>query len=466
MGGLPLDRRIEAVFRRGVAVSGRHVGDYGGVTEDFRDTWLAHRAAALPERLALRSGGVDLTYAELEAEATAVAGRLRDRGAVEGSIVPLDLPPGPEFVAHFHAVAKLGAVAAPARPGAIPRAAPAPPTSQTSHAAPYRGAIGTFPPAETPGAIARLFTSGTTGEPRGVDLTRDNFFYSAVGTALALGIGPQDRWLCCLPLHHVAGLSILTRSAICGIGVVLHDGFDADRVAQSFDEDGVTLVSLVATQLVRLLGTGMDLTGPRAILLGGGPVPVDLVIEANGRGATVIQVYGMTETTSQVTLLEPADAERKAGSAGRATLGAQIRIDEGEILARGPVVAPGSVGEDGWLRTGDLGRIDDDGYLWVDGRKGDLIVTGGENVMPERVEGVLKAHPDVADAAVVGRPDPEWQEAVTAVVVLRPGAVENAEALREHCADQLAGYEVPKRFSFVVDLPRTGSGKLMRSALR
>jgi len=444
------------------------------VTEAFRETWLAHRAAALPERLALRSGGLDLTYAELEAEATAVAARLRDRGAVEGSIVPLDLPPSTEFVAHLHAFAKLGAVAAPARPGAIQGAAPAPiregapapPTSQTSHAAPYRGAIGTFPLAETPGALARLLTSGTTGEPRPVDLTRDNFFHSAVGTALALGIGPQDRWLCCLPLDHVAGLSILTRSAICGIGVVLHDGFDADRVAQSFEEDGVTLVSLVATQLVRLLEAGVDLAGPRAILLGGGPVPVDLVMEATGRGATVIQVYGMTETTSQVTLLEPADAERKAGSAGRATLGAQIRIDEGEILARGPVVAPGSVGEDGWLRTGDLGRIDDDGYLWVDGRKGDLIVTGGENVMPERVEDVLKAHPDVLDAAVVGRPDPEWQEAVTAVVVLRPGAAEDADALREHCAAHLAGYEVPKRFSFVVDLPRTASGKLMRSALR
>ena len=195
-------------------------------------------------------------------------------------------------------------------------------------------------------------------------------------------------------------------------------------------------------------------------------MPLEAIEEATGRGATVSQVYGMTETTSQVTLLETADAERKAGSAGRALLGAELRVDDGEILVRGDVVAPGSAGEDGWLRTGDLGAIDSEGFLWVDGRLGDLIVTGGENVMPERVEEAIKSHHDVLDAAVVGRPDPEWQEAVTAVVVLRPGAAEDAEALRAHCARELAGYEVPKAFAFVADLPRTASGKLMRSVLR
>jgi O-succinylbenzoic acid--CoA ligase len=228
----------------------------------------------------------------------------------------------------------------------------------------------------------------------------------------------------------------------------------------------VTLVLLVTTQLVRLLDADVDLTAPRALVMGGGPVPLEVIEEAAGRGATVIQVYGMTETTSQVTLLEVADAERKAGSAGRPLLGARLHIDEGEILVGGPVVAPGSATEGDWLRTGDLGAIDSEGYLWVDGRKDDLIVTGGENVMPERVEKALKSHPDVADAAVVGRPDPEWQQAVTAVIVLRPGAAEDAEALRSHCAQELAGYEVPKGFVFVADLPRTASGKLMRSVLR
>ena len=433
--------------------------------EALLETWLSHRAVSVPDRLALRSEGVDLTYAELEAKALGEAREFANDGIQGGDAVALDMPAGLEFATRLHAAMKLGAVAAPVRPGGP--AAPAAPGRQTSDTPGPSAAIGTFAPEDAgEDPLCRLFTSGTTGEPRPVDLTRGNFFHSAAGSAFALGVGPRDRWLCCVPLHHVAGFSILTRSAICGIGAVLHDGFDADRVATSFAEDGVTLVSLVATQLIRLLEADVDLTGPRAIILGGGPVPVEALEEATGRGATVIQVYGMTETTSQVTLLEPADAERKAGSAGRPLLGAQVEIDEGEILVRGPVVAPASVGEDGWLRTGDLGTIDDEGYLWVDGRLGDLIVTGGENVMPERVEEVLRSHPDVLDAAVVGRPDPEWQEAVTAVVVLRPGAAEDTEALRTHCAGELAGYEVPKHFAFVADLPRTASGKLMRSVLR
>ncbi len=408
----------------------------------------------MPERFALRAGGVDVSFGELQLEAEQAAARLRGQGVAVGSIVPLESRPTPEFAAILHAAWSLGAAVEPHLPGEPP----SPSQALDPRTAPRR--IG------PPGTLARLYTSGTSGVPRPVDLTRENFLYSAIGTAFGLGVAPMDRWLCCLPLHHVAGFSILTRSALYGTGVVMHDGFDVDRVAASLAEDGVTLVSLVATQLIRLLEADVDLRTPGAIVMGGGPVPFEAIEEATGRGATVIQVYGMTETTSQVTLLETADAERKAGSAGRALLGAEVTTQEGEILVRGPVVAPGSVAEDGWLHTGDLGTIDSEGYLWVDGRKDDLIVTGGENVMPERVEDVIKEHPDVADAAVVGRPDPEWQEAVTAIVVMRPGAAEDAEALRAHCTGQLAGYEVPKSFVFVPDLPRTASGKLMRSVLR
>lgn len=408
----------------------------------------------MPERLALRAGGVDVSFGELQHEAEQASARLEGQGAGAESIVPLEARPTPEFAAILHAAWSLGAAVEPYRPGEPP----SPPQHLDGKTAPPR----TGPP----GTLARLYTSGTSGAPRAVDLTRENFLYSAIGTAFGLGVAPTDRWLCCLPLHHVAGFSILTRSALYGIGVVMHDGFDEDRVAASLEEDEVTLVSLVATQLIRLLQADVDLRTPGAIVMGGGPVPLEAIEEATGRGATVIQVYGMTETTSQVTLLETADAERKAGSAGRALLGAEVRTEEGEILVRGPVVAPGSLAEDGWLHTGDLGTIDAEGYLWVDGRKDDLIVTGGENVMPERVEEAIKSHPDVADAAVVGRPDPEWQQAVTAIVVMRPGAREDAESLRAHCAQELAGYEVPKAFAFVPDLPRTASGKLMRSVLR
>ena len=220
------------------------------------------------------------------------------------------------------------------------------------------------------------------------------------------------------------------RSVIYGTTAVVHDGFDIDRIAASLEGDGVTVVSLVATQLVRLLEAGVDLLPLRAVLVGGGPVPEEVLAEAIGRGATVVQTYGLTEAASQVTTLAPAEAQRKLGSAGRPLLTTHLRIQDGEILVQGPTVAPGAADEDGWLHTGDLGRIDDDGFLYVTDRLGDVIVTGGENVLPAEVEEVLLRHPDVADAAAVGRADAEWQEAVTAVVVLRDGAEVGAEELR------------------------------------
>jgi len=256
------------------------------------------------------------------------------------------------------------------------------------------------------------------------------------------------------------------RTVIYGTGAVVHDGFAVDEVAEALERDGVTLMSLVTTQLVRLLEAGVDLSGLRAILVGGGPVPLEVLEEAIGRDAAVVQTYGLTETASQVTTLSPQEARRKLGSAGRPLLTTHLRIQDGEILVQGPVVAPGCADEDGWLHTGDLGRIDDEGFLYVEDRLGDLIVSGGENVLPAEVEEVLLRHPDVADAAAVGRADAEWQEAVEAVVVLRHGAATGAAELRQHCAESLAGYKVPKRFEFVSELPRTGSGKLVRRALR
>jgi O-succinylbenzoic acid--CoA ligase len=179
-----------------------------------------------------------------------------------------------------------------------------------------------------------------------------------------------------------------------------------------------------------------------------------------------VQTYGLTEAASQVTTLSPQDARRKLGSAGRPLLTTHLRIQDGEILVQGPVVAPGCADEDGWLHTGDLGRIDEEGFLYVEDRLDDLIVSGGENVLPAEVEEALLRHPDVADAAVVGRADSQWQSAVAAVVVLRDGATVGAEELRRHCAVLLASYKVPKRFEFASELPRTASGKLVRRALR
>ena len=311
-----------------------------------------------------------------------------------------------------------------------------------------------------------ILTSGSTGTPRPVGLSYGNFLWSAVGSAFNIGVEPEDRWLCCVPLSHVAGLSIVMRSVIYGTTAVLHDGFEVDRVAASLEEDRISVVSLVTTMLTRLLDAGVDLSGPRAILVGGGPVPKEPLEEAIGKGATVVQTYGLTEACSQVTTLAPGDAQRKLGSAGRPLLTTHLRIQDGEILVQGPTVAPGSTDADGWLHTGDLGRIDEDGFLYVEDRIDDMIVSGGENIVPAEVEQVLLRHPDVADAAVVGREDPEWQQAVTAVVVLEDGAETTPDELRHHCAESLAGFKVPKRFELAAALPRTPSGKLLRRALR
>jgi O-succinylbenzoic acid--CoA ligase len=438
------------------------------------DNWLAQRAQTCPDRSAVIADGLELTYAELEREATSAARRLAARGARRGATVALCLDPGLEYVVLLHALMKLGCVAYPVNTRLSEREIDAEIAGAEPALTVARGSDLTLTEADMPllgehdldELHCRILTSGTSGEPRPIGLTYGNHLWSAVGSAFNLGVEPTDRWLCCLPLFHVSGLSIVTRSVIYGTTAVIHDGFDVDRIGASLEGDGVTVISVVATQLVRLLEAGIDLLPLRAVLVGGGPVPEEVLEEGLARGATVVQTYGLTETASQVTTLSPTDARRKLGSAGRPLLTTHLRISGGEILVQGPTVAPGCADEVGWLHTGDLGRIDEDGFLYVTGRLGDVIVTGGESVLPTEVEEALLRHPDVADAAAVGRADSEWQEAVTAVVVLRDDAEVTADDLRRHCQTELAGFKVPKRIEFATELPRTASGKLIRRELR
>jgi O-succinylbenzoic acid--CoA ligase len=439
------------------------------------DNWLSQRALTGPDRTALVADGAETGYAELEAEATWVARRLAAYGVRRGGIAALTMRPGREQVVLIHALMKLGAVLLPlstrlpeeerravlaAEEPAIDLSDAAAQLTQTEADLPLLGEH------DMDEVHCRILTSGSSGAPRAVPLTYGNHLFSAVGSAFNIGVQPEDRWLCCLPLSHVSGLSIVMRSVIYGTGMVLQDGFDVDAVAGSLERDRVTLLSVVSTMLVRLLDAGIDLSGPRAVLVGGGPVPADTLEEALGRGATVVQTYGLTEACSQVTTLAPEDARRKLGSAGRPLLTTHLRIQDGEILVQGPTVAPDCADAEGWLHTGDIGRIDEEGFLFVEDRIDDMIVSGGENVVPAEVEGVLLRHPAVADAAVVGREDPEWQQAVTAVVVLRGGSEASADELRRHCAEALAPFKVPKRIELASALPRTPSGKLMRRALR
>ena len=328
-----------------------------------------------------------------------------------------------------------------------------------------------------------MFTSGTTGRPKGAMLTFGNHWWSAVGSALNLGLQEADAWLVAVPLFHVSGLSILWRSVICGISAVIHPKFDPDAVHGAIDRGEATLMSVVATMLQRLLDARGGTPYPptlRAVLAGGGPVPGHLLQRAAQLGLPVLQTYGLTETASQVATLSLRDARRKPGSAGKALFPVEVAVDagpggSGEILVRGPVVMAGYYKQPdatreafrgGWLHTGDVGRIDEEGFLYVRGRRSDLIISGGENIYPAEVEAALASHPDVAEAGVIGLPDPEWGEVPVALVALRPGRNLDAAELQAFCRSRLAPYKAPKRILFVESLPRNAAGKLVRAQLR
>jgi O-succinylbenzoic acid--CoA ligase len=258
-----------------------------------------------------------------------------------------------------------------------------------------------------------------------------------------------------LPLFHVGGLAILIRSAIYATTAVVHERFEAERVNAGLEAGEATLVSLVPTMLLRMREAGLGAAPAlRAALLGGGPVPDELLGWAREVGLPVVPVYGMTETASQVV----------AGVPGAPLPGVELAVsDAGEVLIRGPMVARAALAADGWLRTGDSGRLDAQGRLVLEGRLKEMILTGGENVSPTEVEEALLSHPGVADAAVVGLPDAEWGEAVTAFVVLRKPAAE--EELLDHCRTRLASYKLPRRIEQVAALPRNRAGKLLRDEI-
>jgi O-succinylbenzoic acid--CoA ligase len=429
--------------------------------------WLPRAAALRPDHPALVTAEGTTTYAELHAEALAAAAALQAKGVERGDRVALKLPPGGPFLAALHAALLLGAAVAPidSRLG------------REEEAQRTAGALVVDQPLETVGPTPSLpdrldafatatviHTSGTTAAPRAVELTAGNWAWNSAGSALALGLDQEDRWLCALPLSHVGGLSILIRSAVYGTTVVLHERFEAERVKTAIIEGGITLVSLVPTTLARLLDAGLERPPAlRVALVGGGPLPAPLAERTREAGVPVAQTYGLTEACSQVTTSRPGEPE----TAGRPLLGTTVEIaPDGEILVAGPTVAPGALALDGWLHTGDLGALDEHGRLTVTGRKAETIVSGGENVAPAEVEAALLAHPAVADAAVHGRPDPEWGEAVVASVVLRDGGQAGEEELRAHVAAALASFKVPKEIRFVERLPRTTSGKLLRRELR
>lgn len=435
--------------------------------------WLRSAAARRPTTVAVGDREDSLTFAELDHRASETARRLLGDGVEPGTSALLELGEGLGKVVQIHALIRLGVTVTPIETGlpagererAIEAAGP-------DHSlGPEDGLAGPAGP-DLPAAewgesqvVCRILTGGSTGAPKAIALTRANHFMSAVGSALNLGVTPDDRWLCSVSLSHVSGFAILIRSAIYGTGFLIEDRFDPASVRDSIASGGVNALSLVPTMLSRVLADGPVPGALRFALVGGGPVPVELIEGAIRAGLPVVPTYGLTEACSQVATSTPEGARRLPSSAGLPLPATEVRTVEGEIEVRGPTVSPDAANDDGWLATGDLGRLDEDGHLFVEGRKDRLILTGGEKVQPVEVEAALLSHPAVAGAAVLAVPDREWQQAVVAVVVASPGERPDEEQLREFCRSMLPGFKVPKRIVLRDRIPVNRAGKTDYAAL-
>ncbi|SEH10859.1 O-succinylbenzoic acid--CoA ligase [Natronorubrum sediminis] len=349
-----------------------------------------------------------------------------------------------------------------------------------------------------------MFTSGTSGEPKGVRLTLGNLIASATASAFRLGVDPSDRWLCCLPMYHMGGLAPVIRSTLYGTMVVIQRTFDRHETARVLDEYGITGVSIVPTMCKRLLDAGWEPAETlRFVLLGGAPASSELLERCLAADVPVYPTYGMTETASQIATATPQDLANHTGTAGTPLLVTDVTVvdedgdpldhgETGEFVVSGPTVTPGyletahtnAAFDEYGLHTGDIGYKDGGGRLWVLNRRSDRIVTGGENVDPGEVIAAIRSHPDVDTAVVLGLEDPEWGERVAALVVpdessdsgaasdgTTRGAPSDAasvdlESVLARCGDSLAGFKQPKTIAVTDSLPRTASGTVDRERAR
>lgn len=437
-----------------------------------------------PEALALVHPEGVVTYGQLASRAEEAASRLKAAGLGPGTLVALRGDVGPDYLALLYGIWMAGGAVAPMHPRwtsfeearALEALRPdlvlegwdslPPPRRRPPGGAPWEfGAI------SGPSAVwAHLFTSGTSGNPRVVRLTRKNLEASAFAARQRLGLRPEDRWLASLTPAHVGGLALVSRAAFVGCTLVWQGSFHPEAFLDAALRREVTHASLVPTMLHRILEAWGDRPAPsalRLLLVGGAPASPSLLEKAGTLGFPVAYTYGLTEASSQVATAPPPLTRRKPGTVGPPLPGVEVKVAaSGELLVRGPTVAEDCVGKGGWLATGDLGEVDPEGHFWVTGRLSDRIVTGGVNVDPGEVEGVLLSHPGVREAVVLGVPDAEWGEKVVAVVVPGDGGGPPEAELDALVRSFLSPPKRPRAYRFVSAVPRNANGKVDRRALR
>jgi long-chain acyl-CoA synthetase len=481
---------------------------------------LLSSASAHTDRIALRLGEAVTTYRELDEASARVAGLLRDRGIGPGDRVGMMLPNTPEFALAYYGVLRVGGVIVPMNPLLKARevayylgdsgarllvawhgfAEEASAGAKQAEAevividpATFGDLLASVPPfrevaerADDDTAVI-LYTSGTTGQPKGAELTQANLARNAEVVTELFQLTAEDVVFGGLPLFHSFGQTCTLNAAVAsGASLSLLPRFDPTRVLQILAGHRATVFTAVPTMYVALLAVpdlaAHDVSALRLCVSGGAAMPVEVLraIE-EALGAPVLEGYGLSETSPVASFNHP-DRERKPGTIGTPVRGVDMRVvDEqgvevpqgevGEIAIRGHNVMKGywrrpeetaKAIPDGWFRTGDIGRVDEDGYFSIVDRKKDLIIRGGYNVYPREVEEVLYEHPAVAEAAVIGLAHPELGEEVGAAVALRPGASATAEELRDHVKTQVAAYKYPRRVWIVEALPKTATGKILK----
>ncbi|MGP4109224.1 o-succinylbenzoate--CoA ligase [Virgibacillus sp. L01] len=465
--------------------------------------WLTKQATIAPDQTAIElEKGTNLTFLELKEKSQHFAQKLAQLDIKQESHIAILSNNNVDMVIAIHALSYLGAVAVMLNTRLTEEElayqvsdAEVSHVLAQSHDTNFSVPVYTFSEVKTlqektvalrteinlDDRFTIIYTSGTTGFPKGVVHTYGNHWWSAIGSMLNLGLNNNDKWLNALPIFHVGGLSIFVKSVIYGMPVYLVEKYDKRSVHDAIKSKGVTIVSVVTLmlrELVEQLGDNLFPDAFRCVLLGGGPAPKSLLEQAKLRNIPVFQSYGMTETSSQIVTLSPKDALNKIGSSGKPLFPAQLKIDAadksiGEIHVKGPMVTNGYFRNeaatekaltDGWLATGDLGYLDDDGFLYVVDRRKDLIISGGENIYPTEIESVLSEIDTVREAAVVGMSDDKWGQVPIAFVVSVDNSV-SAEVILEYASQKLAKYKLPKEIHFIDQLPRNASNKIVKSKL-